>query len=41
MHSEPYKPGDLVLVRNKAVEMSADCKHKPQYLGPYQIVRRT
>ena len=32
-----YKVGELVLVRNTAVEMSHDRKHKPRYLGPYVI----
>ena len=41
MHSEVYDPGDLVLVHNKAIEMSADRKHKPRYLGPYQVIRKT
>ena len=34
-----YKVGELVLVRNTAIEMSHDRKHKPRYLGPY-IVRK-
>ncbi|KAF9440994.1 hypothetical protein P691DRAFT_685476, partial [Macrolepiota fuliginosa MF-IS2] len=32
-------PGDLVLVKNTAIEMSADRKMKPRYLGPMIIVR--
>jgi transposase InsO family protein len=38
---QEYKPGELVLVRNTAIEMSHDRKHKPRYLGPYQVVRQT
>jgi hypothetical protein len=30
-----------VLVRNTAIELSHDRKHKPQYLGPYEIDLRT
>jgi len=33
-------PGSLVLVRNSAIEMSADRKMKPRYLGPMVIVRK-
>jgi transposase InsO family protein len=36
-----HHPGDLVLVRNTAVEMSHDRKHKPRYLGPYEVAKRT
>lgn len=36
-----YKEGDLVLVRNKAIEEDLDRKHKPRYLGPFEVVRRT
>jgi len=39
--TQEHKPGDLVLVRNTAIEMSHDRKHKPRYLGPYQVVQRT
>ena len=38
---EKYDPKELVLVRNTAVEMSHDRKHKPRYLGPYEIAERT
>jgi hypothetical protein len=34
-------PGQLVLVRNSAVEKELDRKHKPRWLGPYVVVRRT
>jgi len=35
-----YQPGDLVLVRNTAVEMSHDRKHQPRYLGPYVVAQQ-
>jgi hypothetical protein len=35
-----FKPGDLVLMRNKAIEMSANRKSKPRYLGPFCINRQ-
>ena len=34
------KPGTLALVRNSAVEMSANRKMKPRYLGPMVVIRR-
>jgi hypothetical protein len=34
------KPGSLVLVRNSAVEMSANRKMKPRYLGPMVVIQR-
>lgn len=36
-----FSPGDLVLVRNTRIEMEANRKAKPQYLGPLAVVRRT
>jgi transposase InsO family protein len=36
-----YQTGDLVLVRNTAVEKELNRKTKPRYLGPYEIDRRT
>lgn len=36
-----YQKGDLVLVRNTAVEKELNKKTKPRYLGPYEIDRRT
>ena len=33
------KPGSLVLVKNSAIELSADYKMKPQYLGPMVVIR--
>jgi hypothetical protein len=35
-----FKPGDLVLVRNTAVESSLNSKMKPRYTGPMIVVRR-
>jgi len=32
--------GSLVLVRNSAIEMSADRKMKPRYLGPMVVIRK-
>ena len=34
-------PGSLVLVKNLAIEMSADRKMKPRYLGPMVVVRKS
>ena len=36
-----YQSGDLVLVRNTAVEKELNKKTKPKYLGPYEIDRHT
>jgi transposase InsO family protein len=36
-----YQSGDLVLLRNTAVEMELNRKTKPRYLGPYEVDRRT
>ena len=33
-------PGSPVLVKNLAIEMSADKKMKPRYLGPMVVVRK-
>lgn len=41
MQKENFQPGELVLVRNNAIEQEHSRKHKPRYLGPYEIVRRT
>lgn len=41
MSRDTYKPGELVLVRNTAIEMSHDRKHQPRYLGPYIITEQT
>jgi hypothetical protein len=35
-----FKPGDLVLVRNSAIESSLDRKMKPRYLDPMIVVSR-
>jgi transposase InsO family protein len=36
-----YQSGDLILLRNTAVEKELNRKTKPRYLGPYQIDRQT
>jgi len=36
-----YQSGDLVLVRNTAIEKELNRKTKPRYLGPYEIDRHT
>lgn len=41
LRKEEFHEGDLVLVRNTAIEREMNRKHKPRYLGPYQVVRRT
>ncbi|OSC96172.1 hypothetical protein PYCCODRAFT_1332210, partial [Trametes coccinea BRFM310] len=41
LQKEAFEPGDLVLVRNTAIEREMNRKHKPRYLGPYEVVRRT
>lgn len=38
---QQFDKGDLILVRNTAIELSHDRKHKPRYLGPYKIAKRT
>ena len=34
---DEYQSGELVLVRNTAVELSHNRKHQPRYLGPYEV----
>lgn len=41
LRKDIYQQGELILVRNKAVENSADRKQYPRYLGPYQVIRQT
>jgi hypothetical protein len=36
-----YAPGTLVLIRNSPVEKELDRKHKPRWLGPMVVIRRT
>jgi hypothetical protein len=36
-----HPPGTLVLIRNTAVEKELNRKHKPRWLGPMVVVRRT
>jgi transposase InsO family protein len=35
-----YSPGDLVLIRNTAMEKELNRKTKPRYLGPYKVIRQ-
>ena len=35
-----FKRGDLILVRNTAVEKALNCKMRPRYLGPLVVVSR-
>jgi len=37
---DEYKSGELVLVRNTAIEVSHNRKHQPRYLGPYEIDKK-
>lgn len=41
LRKEAFQEGELVLVRNTAIEREMNRKHKPRYLGPYQVVRQT
>jgi hypothetical protein len=36
-----YTPGDIVLVRNTAIEKELNRKTKPTHLGPYKVVQQT
>jgi hypothetical protein len=40
-HKRDFEPGELVLMRNSAIESSMDRKSKPRYLGPFIVARRT
>ncbi|KAJ7090145.1 hypothetical protein C8R44DRAFT_648406 [Mycena epipterygia] len=40
-YREEYHPDELVLVRNSRIANDLGGKHKPKWLGPYAIVRRT
>ena len=39
--TEEFKPGDLVLMRNTAIEDALNRKSKPRYLGPFIVSRKT
>ena len=39
-HDE-YKKGELVLVRNTAIELSHNRKSLPRYLGPFQVEEKS
>jgi Integrase zinc binding domain len=41
IRDHPFRPGDLVLVRNSAIETDLGRKVNPRYLGPMVVVRRT
>lgn len=36
-----YRRGELVLIQNKRIEKELNRKHKPRYLGPFEVLRRT
>ncbi|EPS99922.1 hypothetical protein FOMPIDRAFT_35105, partial [Fomitopsis schrenkii] len=36
-----YEPRELVIVRDKVIEYSAERKQKPRYSGPHEIICRT
>jgi hypothetical protein len=38
---DEYKKGELVLVRNTAIELSHNRKSLPRYLGPFQVDERS
>lgn len=38
---QDFAPGELVLVRNSIIETDLSRKHKPRWLGPMVVVRRT
>jgi hypothetical protein len=40
-HTTDFYQGQLVLMRNSAVEDSLDRKSKPRYLGPFIVARKT
>jgi hypothetical protein len=40
-HKTEFHPGQLVLMRNTAIEQSMDRKSKPRYLGPFIMARKT
>jgi hypothetical protein len=39
--TKKHEPGDLVIVRNTAVETSHSRKQESRYLGPYEVTKRT
>ena len=43
LKTDPYQPGDLVLIRNNPIENSVSIERKTadKYMGPYQVQRRT
>lgn len=41
LKKKSFGPGDLVLVRNTGIEREMNRKHKPRYLGPFEVVRQT
>ena len=41
LRKDAFQSGDLVLIRNTAIEKEMNRKHKPRYLGPYEVVRQT
>ena len=41
MNKKPFEKGDLVLVRNTAIEKELNRKAKPRYNGPFQVCSQT
>ncbi len=41
IHDYDFRPGALVLVLNKKIEVGANRKFWPQYFGPMVVIRRT
>ena len=40
IHNYEFQLGDLVLIRNTAIENVLNCKMRPQYLGPLIVISR-
>ena len=40
IHNYDFQGGDLVLIRNTAIEKALNCKMRPRYLGPLIVISR-